>query len=102
MISPSFKPAFSAALPSVTAVITAPSDFLSLLLSVLVVTPKNAFGFPGLLSELSSSERKDVIAFIEKNHEKLRELSLRMAIKLGALRKNSSNWERLALVTCCK
>ena len=56
----------------------------------------------GLLSELNSSERKDVIAFIEKNHEKLRELSLRMAIKLGALRKNSSNWERLALVTCCK
>ena len=56
----------------------------------------------GLLSELSSSERKDVITFIEKNHEKLRELSLRMAIKLGALRKNSSNWERLALVTCCK
>jgi hypothetical protein len=56
----------------------------------------------GLLSELNSSERKDVIAFIEKNHEKLRELSLRMAIKLGALRKNNANWERLALVTCCK
>jgi hypothetical protein len=56
----------------------------------------------GLLSELSSSERKDVIAFIEKNHEKLRELSLRMALKLGALRKSNVNWERLALVTCCK
>jgi len=56
----------------------------------------------GLLDNLTVSERKDVIAFIEKNHEKLRELSLRMALKLGALRKNNANWERLAKVTCCR
>lgn len=56
----------------------------------------------GLLADLSFAERSDVITFIESNHEKLRELSLRMALKIGALRKQSGNWERIARVTCCK
>jgi hypothetical protein len=56
----------------------------------------------GLLKNLTESQRKDVIAFIESNHTKLRELSLRMALKLGALRKQGGNWERMAKVTCCK
>ena len=38
----------------------------------------------------------------EQNHEKLRELSLRMALKLGSLRKQGGNWERVAKITCCK
>ena len=56
----------------------------------------------GLLSHLSEPQRHDVIAFIEGNHDKLRELSLRMAIKLGALRKQGGDWEKLARITCCK
>jgi hypothetical protein len=56
----------------------------------------------GLLDELSRDQRADVIAFIEKNHESLRELSLRMAIKLGHLRKQGGDWERVARITCCK
>lgn len=56
----------------------------------------------GLLDNLTPDAQVDVINFIEKNHDKLRELSLRMAIKLGALRKQGGNWERLARVTCCR
>lgn len=56
----------------------------------------------GLLDYLTIQERADVVRFINKNHERLRELSLRMALKLGALRKQSDSWEKLALVTCCK
>jgi hypothetical protein len=45
----------------------------------------------GLLSALKKS-----------NINKLRELSLRMAIKLGAIRRGKSDWEKIARVTCCK
>lgn len=48
---------------------------------------------------LTPSEQDDVVRFIEANHAKLRELSLRMAIKLGALRRKGGNWERMARVT---
>lgn len=56
----------------------------------------------GLLDHLTVSERKDVIAFIDKNYAILRELSLRCAIKLGSLRKQSNNWEKIARITLCK
>ena len=56
----------------------------------------------GLLGDLSLAERSDVILFIEQNAEKLRELSLRMAIKLGALRKQSKDWQKMAKITCCR
>ena len=56
----------------------------------------------GLLGDLGHEARADVISFIERNHESLRELSLRMALKLGALRKQGGNWERVAKITCCK
>lgn len=56
----------------------------------------------GLLSHLTEDQRADVIAFIEGNHDKLRELSLRMAIKLGALRKQGGDWQKIAKITCCK
>lgn len=56
----------------------------------------------GLLSELSFKQRSEVITFIERNHESLRELSLRMAIKLGALAKQGGNWEKVARITCCR
>lgn len=56
----------------------------------------------GLLSDLKTDERNDVIAFIEKNHAQLRELSLRMALKVGNIRKSNKNWEKIARITCCK
>lgn len=56
----------------------------------------------GLLADLGVDARADVVDYIEENHEKLRELSLRMAIKLGSLRKQGGDWKRIAKVTCCK
>lgn len=56
----------------------------------------------GLLSDLSFKQRSEVITFIEKNNEKLRELSLRMAIKLGSLAKQGGDWEKVARITCCR
>jgi len=51
---------------------------------------------------LDLQQSADVMQFIEKNSDKLRELSLRMALKIGALRKMGGNWQSLAKVTCCK
>ena len=57
----------------------------------------------GLLSYLSPEEQVDVYDFIESNHHRLRELSLRMAIKLANIRKdNGIDWKQIANVTCCK
>ena len=56
----------------------------------------------GLLAELGNDARDDVVEYIEQNHTKLRELSLRMVIKLGHLRKQGGDWKRIAAVTCCK
>lgn len=52
---------------------------------------------------LNIEQENDVVAFLDKNADKLRELSLRMAIKIGALRKmGNPNWASMAKVTCCK
>jgi len=56
----------------------------------------------GLLDDLTIHQRDEVICYINKNSERLRELSLRMALKIGSLRKQGGQWERLANVTCCK
>jgi hypothetical protein len=59
----------------------------------------------GLLSAqgLDKTEEADVVAFLDKKQDSLRELSLRMAIKIGAIRKmGAANWEKVATVTCCK
>lgn len=58
----------------------------------------------GMLKDhgLGPNEQKEVMAFIEKHQNSLRELSLRIAIKIGTLRKTNSNWEKIARVTCCK
>lgn len=60
----------------------------------------------GLLSNigLSIPEENDVLTFIEENMPHLRELSLRMALKIGRLRKtnNKIGWERIAKLTCCR
>ena len=52
---------------------------------------------------LNAEQEADVMAFLNKNQDKLRELSLRMAIKIGNLRKmGNPNWAAMAKVTCCK
>lgn len=57
----------------------------------------------GLLSSLSEEAKNDVVQFIEVNRENLRELSLRMALKVASIReRNPVNWERVARVTCCR
>lgn len=58
----------------------------------------------GLLKnqDLTIAEQKDVVDFIENNVNALRELSLRMAIKLGNIRKMGPRWQQFAHVTCCK
>ncbi len=52
-------------------------------------------------------EKEDVLTFIEKNFRILRECSLRMALKIGALRKAAKDddkfsWERMAILSCCR
>jgi hypothetical protein len=45
----------------------------------------------------------DIIAFMDENKTRLREMSLRMALKIADLRKMSVvNWKRLAETTCMK
>lgn len=59
----------------------------------------------GLLKNqgLHDLEQQEVISFIEKNQDNLRELSLRIALKVASIRKmNNNRWEKIAKVTCCK
>ena len=59
----------------------------------------------GLLDNkgLNKQEQKDCIDFIENNKEKLRELSLSIALKIAAIRKsNKPNWKSIARITCCR
>jgi hypothetical protein len=45
----------------------------------------------------------EIIDFMNTNQNRLREMSLRMAIKIADLRKMSMlNWKRLAETTCMK
>ena len=58
----------------------------------------------GMLDEqLEKADQKVLVDFIEKNMDQLRELSLRMVIKLaGLMVMNKSDWMRLAKLTCMK
>lgn len=57
----------------------------------------------GLLKHLNFVEQTDVLLFIKQNSETLRELSLRMALKLASIRKSkSTGWEKTARITCCR
>ena len=51
---------------------------------------------------LNAVEQAEVVSYIETNYDKLRELSLRMAIKIAKCRKNGGNWQRLVRVACHK
>jgi hypothetical protein len=48
-------------------------------------------------------EEADIMQFVEKNFNNLRETSLRSVLKIAALRRsNPSRFESLARITCCK
>jgi hypothetical protein len=59
----------------------------------------------GLLTKngLNTIAQDEVISFIDDHKDSLRELSLRMALKVAALRKSSPDkWQKMCRVTCCK
>jgi hypothetical protein len=58
----------------------------------------------GLFSDYDfTQEQSDaIISYMWDNHNKLREVSLRMALKIADLVKISDNWKELAKATCMK
>ena len=53
--------------------------------------------------ELSKETGEEILAFMDANKNQLREMSLRMALKLADLTKVSeTNWKALAVSTCMK
>ena len=58
----------------------------------------------GLLSNIGLTDKQtaDVIKFLDDNKNNLRELSLRIALKIGKLRTMGDRWAQIAKVTCCK
>jgi hypothetical protein len=58
----------------------------------------------GLFADYDFSEVQtdEIMSFIVDNHNKLREVSLRMCLKVADLVKISANWRELAKATCMK
>lgn len=57
----------------------------------------------GMLHGLTDVQRQDVMEFVEQNSHRMRELSLRMVLKVASIRKlDMPSWDSLAKVTCCK
>lgn len=58
----------------------------------------------GLLTNigLTATQTAEVVAFIDDNKNSLRELSLRIALKIGKLRLMGDRWAKIAKITCCK
>ena len=52
--------------------------------------------------DFSQEQTDEIMAFIDTNHTKLREVSLRMCLKIADLVKISANWRELAKATCMK
>ena len=53
--------------------------------------------------EFNDAEKQEIVDFIDTNKKKMRELSLRMVLKVADLRKSMpSNWQSVAAVTCMK
>ena len=53
--------------------------------------------------DLSPEVGEEILAFMDANKNRLREMSLRMALKLADLTKVSeTNWKALAVSTCMK
>jgi hypothetical protein len=52
--------------------------------------------------DFSQEQTDEIMSFIWDNHNKLREVSLRMCLKVADLVKISANWKELAKATCMK
>ena len=53
--------------------------------------------------DFDTATQNDIIEFMEKNQSRLRELSLRMALKIADLRKSFPlRWQRMAETTCMR
>jgi len=52
--------------------------------------------------EFADYEKDEVIDFIDENKHKMRELSLRMVIKVASLKASMPNWRRVAALTCMR
>ena len=50
----------------------------------------------------SKEEEQEILDFMYDNRTKLREMSLRMALKVGDLKKISEKWRSLAESTCMR
>ncbi|MFZ9115316.1 MAG: hypothetical protein ACO24D_19545 [bacterium] len=52
---------------------------------------------------ITSTDAREILGFVEENSEKLRELSLRLVVKIGHLKRNNpQQWKSLAKVTCVR
>jgi hypothetical protein len=76
------------------------SDREKLLRIRQVTQDNNLFEANGF--EFSDAEKMEVIDYIDQNKHKMRELSLRMVIKVAALRASLPNWRRAAELTCMR
>jgi hypothetical protein len=52
--------------------------------------------------DFTQEQTDEIMSFIWDNHNKLREVSLRMCLKVADLVKISANWRELAKATCMK
>ena len=52
--------------------------------------------------DFTPAQGEEIIAFMQQNESRLREISLRMALKIADLTKVGSNWQELARNTCMK
>jgi DNA polymerase III delta prime subunit len=52
---------------------------------------------------ITTTDAREILGFVEENSEKLRELSLRLVVKIGHLKRNNPvQWKSLAKVTCVR
>jgi len=52
--------------------------------------------------DFTPEQGEEIVQFMQENHSRLREISLRMALKLADLTKISTNWRMLAESTCMR
>jgi len=52
--------------------------------------------------DLTPEQGEEIVQFMQDNHARLREISLRMALKLADLTKIGENWQALAESTCMR
>jgi hypothetical protein len=52
--------------------------------------------------DFTPEQGEEIIQFMQANHARMREISLRMALKLADLTKVSANWQALAESTCMR